>query len=109
MQRGMWWCGGALIVVGWLCSPSPVHAYRPFDGTDADVADFGEFEWEVGPVQPVHVGNETELEAPTMVLNLGALPRTEFIIDLTGLAPLDPAPGESHYQLADTGVSFKVL
>jgi hypothetical protein len=98
-----------LIAVGCLLSARPVQAYRPFDGTDADVADFGEFELELAPIQPVRVADKTYLEAPASVLNLGALPRTELIVDLVGLKPLDPEPGESGYQLSDPAVSFKVL
>src|ERR1700722_7896999 len=32
-----------------LLFSAPAHAYRPFDGTDADVAETGDFELELGP------------------------------------------------------------
>jgi hypothetical protein len=40
-----------MAVVSALVTPtSTAHAYRPFDGTDADVAELGDFELELGPV-----------------------------------------------------------
>jgi hypothetical protein len=33
------------------CWCGDVHAYRPFDGTDAAVAETGEMEIELGPVE----------------------------------------------------------
>jgi hypothetical protein len=91
------------------------HAYRPFDGTDADVAELGEFELELGPAHLLREGGRNFLLSPT-VLNLGILPRTELVVDLVGAAPLHPQPsailgqrGEAKYQLVDTDVFIKVL
>jgi hypothetical protein len=39
-------------------------AYRPFDGRDADVAEFGDFELELGPTQYYREGDRNFLAAP---------------------------------------------
>ena len=46
-------------------------AYRPFDGTDADVAEYGDFELELGPTQYYREDGRNFLVAPATVLNLG--------------------------------------
>src|SRR5215471_19102213 len=91
------------------------HAYRPFDGTDADVAELGEFELELGPAQLLHEDGRNFLTTPA-VLNLGILPRTELVVDLVGMAPFRPAPppapgqpGEPKYAVLDTDVFLKFL
>jgi len=97
-----------------LTGVSSAHAYRPFDGTDADVAELGEFELELGPAHVLREGGRTFVTTPT-VLNLGIMPRTELVIDMVGSAPLSPYPatattaGEAKYSLVDTDVFFKVL
>jgi hypothetical protein len=47
------WCGEAV-------------AYRPFDGTDAAVAETGEIEVEFGPVEYLRVGAEHMLFTPDL-------------------------------------------
>lgn len=56
-----------------LCfaASSPVRAYRPFDGTDAAVADKGEIEVELQPQGVRWDGSQTVLVAPATVLNFG--------------------------------------
>src|SRR6188768_1284789 len=64
---------GALLLVSplaWLVEQRAAHAYRPFDGTDGDVADTGEFELELGPLHYAQEGDEKFFLTPT-VLNLG--------------------------------------
>jgi hypothetical protein len=89
--------------------PRTAHAYRPFDGTDGDVAELGEFELELGPLQMERVARHNYLLTPVTVLNLGILPRVELIVDFVGNVPLRPERGEGHYQLRDTDVFLKVL
>src|SRR5262252_1839309 len=48
-----------------------VEAYRPFDGTDAAVADTGEMEIELGPVEYLRAGAERTLLAPDLRINYG--------------------------------------
>jgi hypothetical protein len=81
------WAAAALVLV-----PSRAEAYRPFDGTDADVAATGVFELELGPVQYYRLGSQNYLVAPALVLNLGIVERTELVIDAQqyiALGPLD--------------------
>jgi len=52
------WCGAA-------------QAYRPFDGTDAAVAETGEMEIELGPVEYLRNGADRTLLAPDLRINYG--------------------------------------
>jgi hypothetical protein len=62
------WCGAAL-------------AYRPFDGTDAAVAETGEMEIELGPVEYLRDGAERSLFAPDVRLNYGFTPGWEAVLE----------------------------
>lgn len=55
-------------------------AYRPFDGTDAAVAEPGQVEIELGPAQYLREGSESTLVAPTVVLNYGLSERWELVL-----------------------------
>jgi hypothetical protein len=85
------------------------HAYRPFDGTDADVADFGHFEIELGPVHWYSQGESHYLIAPATVLNLGFAPGWELVIDFQNFVGLERVPGVAQDQLLDTDVLAKVI
>src|SRR5207253_11066430 len=60
---------------------TPAFAYRPFDGTDADVADVGQFELEMGPAHYLSSPEGRYLVAPATVLNLGVAPGFELVVD----------------------------
>jgi hypothetical protein len=62
------WCDGA-------------QAFRPFDGTDAAVADTGEVEIELGPAEYLQQGSERELFAPNLRINYGFTPDWEATIE----------------------------
>src|SRR6516164_2723866 len=62
------WCGEAV-------------AYRPFDGTDAAVAETGEIEIELGPVEYLRAGAERALLAPDLRINYGFVPRWEAALE----------------------------
>jgi hypothetical protein len=62
------WCGGA-------------HAYRPFDGTDAAVAEPGQVEIEFGPAGYLHEGPVRTLFAPSAVFNYGLAPGWETVVE----------------------------
>ncbi len=83
------------------------RAYRPFDGTDADVADPGEFELELGPAQFYGQGGRHFLVAPITVLNLGLIERFELVVDARQLVGLDDTGGEARVRLVDTDVLLK--
>ena len=58
-----------------------VEAYRPFDGTDAAVAETGEIEIELGPVEYLRAGAERTLLAPDLRINYGFTPGWEAALE----------------------------
>jgi hypothetical protein len=62
------WSGGA-------------RAYRPFDGTDAAVAETGEMEIELGPVEYLRDGADRTLPAPNVRINHGFTPGWEASLE----------------------------
>ena len=78
----------ALALLGVTPSAS---AYRPFDGTDADVAETGEFELELGPVHYLGARDGRYLLAPATVLNLGIVSGWELVVDAKNYLSLDSA------------------
>jgi hypothetical protein len=90
--------------------PGVAHAYRPFDGTDADVADVGEFELELGPLHYLREDNSSFLIVPATVLNLGIVDRLELVADFKNFVALsEPEVGGHRVRLRDTDVLAKVL
>jgi hypothetical protein len=57
------------------------EAYRPFDGTDGAVADTGEIEIELGPVEYLREGAERTLLAPDLRINYGFIPGWEASLE----------------------------
>jgi hypothetical protein len=92
-----------------VCWTAQARAYRPFDGTDADVAELGEFELELGPVHWYSQGDAHSLIAPATVLNLGYAPGWELVVDLQNYVGIDRAPGKPRDQLLDTDILTKVV
>src|ERR1700679_2927220 len=84
-------------------------AYRPFDGTDADVAETGNYELELGPVHWYSQSERHSLIAPATVLNLGFLPRWELVADFQNFVGLDAPAGQPRDQLLDTDLLTKVV
>ncbi|MFT3698789.1 MAG: hypothetical protein QM831_36925 [Kofleriaceae bacterium] len=69
----------SLVVIAVLAAPA--YAYRPFDGTDADVAAEGDVELEIGPV----IGERdsgTVHYTPGFVFNFGFAHGYELVIDM---------------------------
>jgi hypothetical protein len=99
-------CATALVV---LTAASDAWCYRPFDGTDADVADFGEFELELGPAQYFVSGGSHYAITPATVLNLGFAPRWELVCDFKSFVALQPVPNEARWRLLDTDVFLKTI
>jgi hypothetical protein len=69
----------------------PAKAYRPFDGTDAAVADLGEVEIELQPGGLWHVGSQTSFAGPYAVYNYGFADRWEFVLQGEAQAPPEGA------------------
>jgi hypothetical protein len=67
-----------------LASSREASAYRPFDLTDAAVADFRETEIEFGPVQFRRDSSGSTLIAPAVVYNYGYAKNWELVIEGRG-------------------------
>src|SRR5215469_7770464 len=83
---------------------SPAAAYRPFDGTDAAVADPNEMEIEFQPVGALWQGSDKSLVGPWAVLNYGFADRWEAVLEGKGITPVLPC---GPFALTDTAFSLK--
>jgi hypothetical protein len=93
----------ATVLVASSHSP-PVYAYRPFDGTDAAVADVGELEFELQPAGMLQEGASQTLVAPWLVTNFGFAKNWEAVLEGKLQTPLsfnDPP------SLTDAGLFLK--
>jgi hypothetical protein len=68
------------IIAGVLTLSMPALAYRPFDGTDAAVAEPGEIEIELQPAGAQRSSSQTTLIAPATVINYGFAKNWEAIL-----------------------------
>jgi len=64
-----------------ICWSGAARAYRPFDGTDAAVAETGEMEIELGPVEYLREGADRTLFAPDTRINYGFIPGWEAALE----------------------------
>jgi hypothetical protein len=82
------------------------RAYRPFDQTDADVAELHVIELELGPLQFQRSAGRTGY-VPTFIFNYGAIFGWELVVEADGSGTVagPRAPGEV-FQL-ESSVSFK--
>src|SRR5215831_5147102 len=77
-----------------ICVATPAHAFRPFDATDAAVAEGERCEIELGPVGYLSETEGRSLVMPAVVLNLGINNRWEVVIEgKNALALGDVTPG----------------
>jgi hypothetical protein len=89
--------------IGW---PGASFAYRPFDSTDAAVADVGELETELGPVEFRRSNTERTVIAPDYVLNYGFVKNWELVLEGRGEHPQPPAE-DTRSRLVDNGLFLK--
>jgi hypothetical protein len=97
------------ILAAILATPAVARAYRPFDGTDADVAPPGVFELELGSGYASGRGIAPSFTLPAVVLNQGIVPNFELVLDVAnelGARRLTVAPTA---QIVDTDVRLKWL
>jgi hypothetical protein len=92
--------GGALVA-------TRAEAYRPFDGTDGDVAELGAFELELGPTHFYTQAGQSYVLAPATVLNFGIFKNTELVIDLEDFVAVRPDPGQPRLAIRNTDVLVK--
>jgi hypothetical protein len=91
-----------------LLQTPPALAYRPFDGTDAGVADRGEFELELGPVGYLKEGSARTLIAPAAVFNYGVAKDSELVLEgKVATARGELEPGMERTSLVDNALSLK--
>ncbi len=86
------WCGGA-------------QAYRPFDGTDAAVAETGEMEIELGTLEYLREGPDRLLFSPDLRMNYGFLPGWEAVLE--GVLAHGLSAGIPGTSLVANGASLK--
>jgi hypothetical protein len=100
--------GACRIVVALLCLTwsTDACAYRPFDGTDADVAEPHEWEFEMQTVGYYRIGTSQYVD-PGGVLNYGLVPRVEIVLQGFGFVPYDAQIGPSKF--TETGLFAKVV
>jgi hypothetical protein len=82
------------VAVLWMFSFAatvPAFAYRPFDGTDAAVADVGEVEIELQPAGVLREGSQATLISPWVVLNYGFYKDWEGVVEGRVETPLSPS------------------
>ncbi len=100
------WNRFAAVAVVCLCvivSACPAVAYRPFDGTDAAVADFGEVEIEFGPAGAWRADSHTTATGPNAVFNYGFAREWELVLQGETQAPPEGAGPSS----VPNGLFFK--
>lgn len=86
---------------------SPAFAYRPFDGTDASVAEYRRFELEAGMLGYLRDGKAT-YSTPSQILNYGAFERVELVLELHERMPSLGTPGP-RFGLVDDGAFMKTV
>lgn len=92
----------AAVLTGWS---GAALAYRPFDGTDAAVAETGEMEIELGPVEYLREGADRTLFAPNVRINYGFTPGWEAVLE--GILAHGVTAGVPGSSLVGTGASLK--
>jgi hypothetical protein len=76
------------LLLGWT---SQAYAYRPFDGTDAAVADPGEVEIELQPAGAQWSHRQNLLIAPAVVYNYGLTENWEAVLETQLQTPFSPS------------------
>jgi hypothetical protein len=84
----------------------PAAAYRPFDGTDAAVADPNQVEIELQPAGHLQTGPQSTLVAPAVIYNYGFAERWEMVLQGQVETPLSPGGPST---LAATGAFLKYV
>jgi hypothetical protein len=97
-------CVGLFLLATAIAWSGKAFAYRPFDGTDAAVAEPGEMEIELQPFGASHGSSQTTLIGPATVINYGFAKDWEAILQGQVETPLSPGGPSS---LTQTGAFLK--
>jgi hypothetical protein len=95
---------GAVLAAMWA---APAYAYRPFEGTDAGVAEAGVFELELGPLGYERHGAGRSIVAPAIVGNFGLPGDFEFVIEGKLNREQGGRPDGYRSHFGDTAMSIK--
>jgi hypothetical protein len=87
--------GAAAVSLCVLSCGSDALAYRPFEGTDAAVADLAELETEFGPAERIRAGPRRFLTAAETVFNLGIAEGWEAVLQGQAVTLLSPGPAQT--------------
>jgi hypothetical protein len=83
----------ALVCACLVGSADRAAAYRPFDGTDAAVADLGELEIEFQPAGVIRSPSTTQVAGPNAIFNYGFAERWELVLQTVAQGfPADAGP-----------------
>ena len=91
-----------LLLLGCIACPTGALAYRPFDSTDAAVADLGDFETELSPLSFRHDDSGPAWISPAARLNYGFVQDWEVVLE--GQAE---HPRHDRSTLVDNALSLK--
>jgi hypothetical protein len=92
-----------------LAVSAPALAYRPFDGTDADVAETGELELEVGVAHEHRSVGQDATSLPVFVLNLGFARGFELVVDAANVVPYAPSTASPKDYFAASDLLVKAV
>ena len=93
-----------------LLSAPAAHAYRPFDGTDAAVAERDGVEIELGPTGFLRIGSGRFLVAPAVIANLGLADHWELVLEGKQHVLLGSVSSEtSRSRIVDTALNIKTV
>lgn len=96
-----------ILVAVTMSWPSSASAYRPFNSTDAGVAEKGQIELELGPLGYLVKGPDKVLVAPSVIFNWGFAERWELVLEGRHLVQLGSEIEEPRLRVADTALSLK--
>ncbi|HXI57900.1 MAG TPA: hypothetical protein VNO55_17665 [Polyangia bacterium] len=99
------------LITGLVCAGfSPAaFGYRPFTGTDADVAERNAIELEIGPAGYLHAGPRSFLVAPSLIANWGFADHLELVLEGREFLPLTEVADQPRIQLLETQLDVKWL
>jgi len=96
-----------LVLAAWAW-PRPARAYRPFDQTDAAVAETHDVELELGPVGLLHDPTGWSY-IPGLILNYGVVHRVELVFDAHHAFVFGGPDVEARRQQLDSALLAKVV
>jgi hypothetical protein len=101
-----WRATACAVLLGWACLPA--HALRPFDGTDAGVAEAGAVELEIG-VSRVRLGDDRSVAAPALVVTYGLGADTEIALEGRLTREREAQSGNYRTRVDDNALTVKHL